>query len=187
MAPPSQDVACRNRAARKAWATRRARAAGLQPTPAPAPEPDPTGPVYLVGCGKAKRAEASEAREIYTSVRFRLARRLAERGRAWFVLSARHALVDPAERIVPYDEELPSGKRGAPGREVWARRVVAALALRFSVTEPLEFVVLAGPKYAGALAGVLPAAWQLSTPLAGKGTGAANHWLSRQVRGGARA
>lgn len=60
--------------------------------------------ITLVGCGKAKRENAAPARDLYTSSYFAAKRNYVERsGREWYVLSAKHGLLDPDEVVEPYD------------------------------------------------------------------------------------
>jgi N6-adenosine-specific RNA methylase IME4 len=63
--------------------------------------------IALIGCGKKKREVPCPARELYTGNLFRAARRDAEsRGLPWFVVSAKHAFVDPDRVLEPYEYEL---------------------------------------------------------------------------------
>lgn len=60
--------------------------------------------VAIVGCGKAKRDFRSKARNLYTSNYATKKRDFAEVvADDWFVLSAKHGLVEPDRRIDPYD------------------------------------------------------------------------------------
>lgn len=61
--------------------------------------------VGLVGCVKSKRGTAAPARDLYTSALFRGRRRYVELTcDRWFILSARHGLVEPEEILEPYDD-----------------------------------------------------------------------------------
>lgn len=107
----------------------------------------------LIGCAKKKRAEAAEARDLYTSTLFRRARAYAEsRGDAWRILSAHHGLLDPRAVIEPYDVTLKSFTRAE--REQWARgRVVPQL---FAVAPAgTRIVIVAGRDYYEHLEGEL--------------------------------
>ena len=51
--------------------------------------------VALVSCVKSRRPEPAPARDLYTSPLFRAMRRYAEsHADAWYILSAKHGLVD---------------------------------------------------------------------------------------------
>lgn len=63
--------------------------------------------VALVACVAGKLEEPAAAEDLYTSVWFRYARAYAiQHADRWFVLSAKHGLVRPDQRIGPYDETL---------------------------------------------------------------------------------
>src|SRR5688500_10333719 len=87
----------------------------------------PSGPtVYLISCVSQKRNQVCAARDLYTSVWFRKARRYVERsGCSWFVLSAEYGLVPPDQVIAPYERTLKSA--GITDRRAWAERVARQL------------------------------------------------------------
>ena len=60
----------------------------------------------LVSCTNAKRDHEAPARMLYDeSTYFRKMRAWAEsRGAPWYILSAKHGLVDPDTPLAPYDE-----------------------------------------------------------------------------------
>jgi len=65
-----------------------------------------TNDVTLIQCTNSKRDTPALARDLYDESRyFRRMRAWAEhRGNPWYILSAKHGLVAPAEIIAPYDE-----------------------------------------------------------------------------------
>jgi hypothetical protein len=77
--------------------------------------------VGLVGCVKSKQSQAAPARELYVSPLFRGRRAWVERTcDRWFILSAKHGLVEPDRVLAPYDEILMDCRalfvvHGAPG------------------------------------------------------------------------
>ena len=81
--------------------------------------------VGLVGCGKRKRTEKSLVKDLYTSPLFRKRRWYVERTcYRWYVLSAKHGLLDPLAEIEPYGLRLsdePYASAG-PGVRKWHRR-----------------------------------------------------------------
>ena len=100
--------------------------------------------VYLVSCVKEKRATRGRARELYTSPWFRKAREYVERtGQPWFLLSARHGLLEPEAMVRPYDRSLEAMPQAE--RRRWADRVLGQLAARVAAGDTL--VVLAGQLY----------------------------------------
>lgn len=153
--------------------------------------------VALVGCGKAKLDRAAPARELYTGSLFRAAARWADRhADRWYVLSAKHGVVDPDNVLDPYNYSMMdlaqsdrSGRIAHPGPlNLWATRCRAAL---FSTREreaarlsPGDHVVLlAGAAYTDVLVPWLTARpWTvtISEPLRGKGIGQRLRWLSEE-------
>ncbi len=99
--------------------------------------------LVLVGCGAAKRDEAVEARNLYTSNYFALKRRYAERSGEWRVLSAEHGLVHPETVLEPYDTVVDD--LDTEETEAWAEDVTDDL--RELVDAVDEVVVLAGASY----------------------------------------
>jgi hypothetical protein len=82
--------------------------------------------IGLVGCVKTKGPVAAPAGELYVSPLFAGRRRFVEKTcDRWFILSALHGLVDPADVIEPYDRTLLDASVGE--RQAWAGRVLATL------------------------------------------------------------
>lgn len=106
--------------------------------------PAPQAPaIVLVSCGKTKLSHAAPACELYTGSLFRAARRLVERSELpWWILSAKHGLVEPSAVLEPYDQRLPAAKRE---REAWGQRVWSDIRRRCPQSVPV--VVLAGQDY----------------------------------------
>jgi len=85
--------------------------------------------VYLVACAARKRASELPAEDLYSSALFQksrayLLRRLKDRDQ-WFILSAKHGLLQPNTVIQPYNETLNAMKK--PERQAWARKVLGEL------------------------------------------------------------
>lgn len=103
--------------------------------------------IIVVGCGKAKAAEARPARELYTSTLFQLARRYAEAsGKPWVIASAAHGVIEPEVVLRPYDHRLPN--QGSE-RTRWARVAACRLEVKLSGKPDGERIVeiLAGAAY----------------------------------------
>ncbi len=102
--------------------------------------------IGLVGCVKTKVDHASPARDLYVSDLF-LGRRAAVEGRSdrWFILSAEHGLVEPEERIEPYEKALTKASRQE--RREWAARVLAALVTKLGDLSRYAFEIHAGADY----------------------------------------
>jgi len=62
--------------------------------------------MILIQCTNSKRDEPTKARNLYDeSQYFRAMRDYAEAtGEQWYILSAKHGLVDPETELAPYDE-----------------------------------------------------------------------------------
>jgi len=136
--------------------------------------------VILVSCAATKLDRPAPAADLYTSPLFRKARSYAEAsGHPWFVLSARHGLVEPKAVLEPYDTRLTDLKPGE--RSAWADRVVHALCHRgFGGWGVFE--IHAGDAYARPLRDALaPIALDITEPLAGLGIGQRLRWY---VNGG---
>lgn len=106
-----------------------------------------TGPaeaVCLVPCASRKRSARAPARDLYESALFRKMRAVVEElGSPWFILSARHGLVQPDQQLDPYDLALKDMR--ASERRSWAKRVIGQME---SVLPPADrIVVFAGKTY----------------------------------------
>jgi hypothetical protein len=130
--------------------------------------------VGLVSCSKSKLPHAAPARELYSPsyVFDRSARYVEQHCDEWFVLSAKHGLVDPDAVLDPYDETL----AGAPKarRDAWAEEVREALRERYE-GRPVKFVLMAGRAYSGAVEGLDA---EVDEPMKGMGTGFRRQWLA---------
>ncbi|MEX0754979.1 MAG: DUF6884 domain-containing protein [Actinomycetota bacterium] len=104
------------------------------------------GRIGLVGCVKKKQSASAPARDLYTSALFRGRRAFVERTCArWFILSAKHGLVDPSTVLEPYDETL----KGAPTatRRTWSESVADQMRTVLGPLRGLTFEVHAGADY----------------------------------------
>lgn len=110
--------------------------------------------ICLVACCGEKTAESAMAQDLYVSPLFRKSRAWAEAHcDLWFILSAKHGLLEPRQVIEPYDLTL--AHLGGADYLAWARRVNRALHLRFAPLisrglRPYVFA-LAGRLYLSAL------------------------------------
>ena len=127
--------------------------------------------IGLVGCCRRKLPHPAPACELYASPLFRLAAAYcAASCDRWFILSARHGLVEPTSVLAPYDQSLHA--LGRAGREAWARRVVGQLEQRGLLGYGHCFLLHAGAAYADPLASLIGA----EQPLAGLGIGRRLAW-----------
>lgn len=100
--------------------------------------------IALVACTKLKAVEASDAAHLYTSPLFRAASEYAKATTdEWFILSAKHGLVNPTTVLSPYDESLKG--LSSEERAHWADRVGAALRKVLRTGDTVT--ILAGMEY----------------------------------------
>lgn len=131
--------------------------------------------VALVQCVKTKGPDPAPACDLYTSPLFLGMRAYAESvADRWFILSAKHGLLEPTDIIAPYEQTLNGAS--APDRRAWASGVAEALIQK--VRHPARFVVLAGMSYRGYLVALLSAAgFELDVPMEGLKQGYQLQWL----------
>ena len=103
--------------------------------------------VGLVSCVKTKRDEPAPPKNLYASAYFEKMRSYAERYHDdWWILSAKHGLLDPdGEPIEPYDETL-TGAKVARKRE-WAEKVAEQLDEKGLLSTDVTLVIHAGKDY----------------------------------------
>jgi hypothetical protein len=139
--------------------------------------------IGLVACGKTKRDRATPAHELYISTLFHKASAYAaETYDRWYILSAKHHLLEPDQLIAPYDDSLKG--RGAARRKEWASEVCEQICKRYPPNRAPtpEFYLHAGADYSRFLADCLRSnGYVTHVPLAGLGIGQQLHWYS--VRG----
>jgi len=124
-----------------------------------------------------KLDKTARADDLYVSPWFQKAKAYVTGLRApWRILSAKHGLLEPAAKIVPYEQTLktmPAAKRRA-----WSARVVAALG--DLVHEGDEVVVLAGERYRQFVVPALKSLGvRVTVPMHRLGLGQQLRWLDR--------
>jgi len=125
--------------------------------------------IALVSCAKKKRQERAPARDLYLSELFRRYRAYAiANADRWYILSAKHGLLNPDQVIAPYDCTLNAMSAG--DRRDWATRVRRQL--RQCLPPGAEVVVLAGSRYREGIEAFLTAnGFSVSVPFKGLGIG----------------
>lgn len=102
--------------------------------------------VGLVGCVKTKSPTAAPAEDFYVSPLFVGRRRFVEAScDRWFILSALHGLLDPAEVVEPDDRCLVDS--GAEERRAWASRVLCSIEEQLGDIAGTVFEIHAGATY----------------------------------------
>ncbi|MCY4037827.1 MAG: hypothetical protein OXF09_00005 [Hyphomicrobiales bacterium] len=102
--------------------------------------------VFLIACVNKKKTSKMPAAKLYVSDWFQKASRLVKAtGHPWFILSAKHGLLDPDKTIDPYNQTLngmPSGMRRA-----WAEKVKMQMETESKFHCADAVVILAGENY----------------------------------------
>ncbi|MBK8064302.1 MAG: hypothetical protein IPK29_09830 [Betaproteobacteria bacterium] len=117
---------------------------------------------------------------MYRSPLFDGARHFAEtRCDSWFILSAKHGLLQPTEKVDPYNESLYQLDEAA--QEDWARKVYGQLESRIEKSSAVVF--LAGVKYRSKLQKHLQRdGVKIYAPMAELGIGRQVAWLQKLIR-----
>jgi hypothetical protein len=124
--------------------------------------------IGLVGCVKKKRQVTLPARDLYISTLFRGRRKYVERScDRWFILSAKHGLLDPGVNVAPYDLRIDD--LTVAERREWSQRVLVDLKNSFGELRGYTFEVHAGQKYlaSGLMAGLRARGAQVENPVSG--------------------
>lgn len=109
-------------------------------------QPDHSRRIGLVGCVKEKATSAKPARDLYVSTLFHGRRAYVERScDEWWILSAKHGLLNPEEVVEPYDQTLK--EVGTAARRLWSLKVLEALVERVVPTSHDIIEVHAGAEY----------------------------------------
>lgn len=102
--------------------------------------------IGLVGCVKSKLPHPAPARDLYVSALFRGRRAHVESScDRWFILSAKHGLVEPDRVLDPYDETLKAASEAR--RRRWSSEVLASLERALGPLARMEFELHAGADY----------------------------------------
>jgi hypothetical protein len=138
--------------------------------------------IGLVSCVKTKREEPAVPKDLYTSAYFEKMRSYAEQYHDdWWILSAKHGLIDPnCDPIEPYDETL-SGAGVAKKRE-WAEEVAEQLDERGLLSEDVTLVFHAGKDYYGELLPLVEdSGVSLEIPTEGLAIGETQAWYKERL------
>lgn len=137
----------------------------------------PTASLCLVSCAADKLDRPAPAKDLYTSDLFVKTRRFVEiQDKRWFILSAKHGLVDPNEEIAPYEKTLK--EMGKAARRDWAAAVLNALEPHLEGVRAVVF--LAGERYREFVAPALSdRGIEVQVPMQGMRIGKQFAWLDR--------
>jgi hypothetical protein len=155
------------------------RSAGLQHlSRAPRARPQT---IALISCGDSKVEGYAPARELYTGSIFKAVRRHVEGRRLpYFIMSGKHGLLEPTQRLRAYEGPLPSS---LAKRTVWAKRLIRQLQERLGPLRGLHFELHGGHRYREPLVDLLEqqGAW-VSTPVKGFNVFALQSYYARRKR-----
>lgn len=138
--------------------------------------------VGLVQCGGMKQPQTVEAKDLYQGELFKKSRAWVERNcDEWGILSAKHSLVLPDEKLAPYDQTLQ--KMGPQWRFGWAQSTSHRIYTTWG--EDTDYVLLAGELYRlpfdrENFRGI-PDRVTFEAPMAGLGLGEQLSWLKKQL------
>src|SRR2546421_547529 len=135
--------------------------------------------IFLVSCASTKLEEPAKAEDLYVSPLFIKAKKFAQLSAdKWFILSAKHKLLEPHRRIKPYDKTLLLMPKEQ--RKKWAIQVARELR---SKTSPKDHVViLAGEAYRQYLVPELEQmGYSVQTPVEGLSIGRQLQWLNTKL------
>lgn len=141
-----------------------------------------TREIGLVSCVKTKQDEPATPKNLYTSDYFEKMRDYAEQNHdEWWILSAKHGLLNPdTDPIEPYDETL-SGARVAKKRE-WAERVAEQLDEEGLLSRDITLVLHAGKDYYEELLPLIEdRAVSVEIPTEGLGIGDKQAWYKERL------
>lgn len=133
--------------------------------------------IALLGCGKAKASQTCAAQEMYRSNLFRLSLRYAiATCDRWYILSAKHGLLEPHTVIEPY--ELSLAQLAPAERIAWGKRVGEQLdaAVPHETESDAQIVFLAGERYSEPI-DFVDRDFHWDEPLRGLGIGERLAWL----------
>jgi hypothetical protein len=138
--------------------------------------------ICLVSCVGAKGPAPAPAKYLYRSHWFANARSYAEAvASRWYILSARHGLIQPDEVIAPYNVTL--NTMGTTERRCWARHVQKQMDAQ--MPDARRIVVLAGQHYREYLMDYLNhRAPLVEVPMSGLRIGEQLSWLGRHAGNG---
>lgn len=136
--------------------------------------------ICLVACASSKLPHSAPAGQIYTSALFEKSRSWANKFcDDWYVLSAKHGLLDPKQVIEPYNLTLNGA--GVEVIKQWSASVLSSLLQKTTPSDCLIF--LAGNNYRKFLQPSLKyRGYSIEIPLEGLRIGEQLQWLTREMR-----
>ena len=140
--------------------------------------------IALISCTSKKHNKKTKAKDLYTSPLFKGSKNYAEVcADNYYILSAKHGILRPDEKIKPYNESLYVMPK--KNRSKWASNVTKEL---ISILDSNDKVIfLAGKKYREFLnSNLLQLGYETATPLEGFPIGKQLQWYSTFINSQAR-
>lgn len=140
-----------------------------------------TRKIAFVSCVSKKAEEPQPAKDLYTSDWFKKASTYGEKvSDSWYILSAKHGVLEPDQEIAPYDETL--NEMGADQRRDWAVKVAQQLE---EILQPGDQVILlAGQRYREyLLEPIRILGCDVKIPMKGLRIGEQLSWLKEKLEG----
>lgn len=137
--------------------------------------------IGLVACGVTKASRPMCAANLYTGDLFRKRRTWAvAHCDRWYILSAKHGLVDPNTVVAPYDQSLDGAS--VQIRKAWAARTLAQLRQELGDLGRYTFSIHAGSQYVdgGLEAGLIAAGAEVERPTKNLRMGYQKHFYKRE-------
>jgi hypothetical protein len=120
------------------------------------------------------------AKDLYTSMLFLKCRRYVERHYdSWYILSAKHHLLDPSRKIEPY--ELTLNQMPAAEKQRWSQAVLMTIRKQYPNPTKVRFFLHAGEEYRKYLIPLLEEkGYACEVPLKGMRVGEQLRWYNSQ-------
>ena len=143
--------------------------------------------IFIIGCGKLKNSEACEARDMYRGQLFKSARAYAEStpDSCYFILSAKHGLIEPERVISPYDETIKGSAASLDRAATKCLRTGRKVRQVLADNPDCKVVLLCGKNYCAAFHAANILSWvspRVSRPLEGMGIGQRLAWFAGKVK-----
>lgn len=137
--------------------------------------------IAFVSCVSKKADQPQPARDLYISDWFKKASRYAEKtSDQWYILSAKHGILEPDKEIAPYEKTL--NDMGVDQRRSWAADVARQLEEVLQAGD--QVILLAGQRYREFLLEPLRIlGCDVKIPMRGMRIGEQLSWLKEQLEG----
>jgi hypothetical protein len=100
--------------------------------------------IFIITCSENKLDYENQAKNLYTSQRFKLAKDIAEKyGDDWFIISAKHGLLKPTDIIQPYNASIL--EFSLQEKQKWAKK--AFLQIIELSGKNIKLICLGDPEY----------------------------------------